>query len=544
MGKYLETIAKVKTSQSIRQLIQLRPTTATLLRNDEQIEVGINEIKINDVILIRPGEIIPIDGTILSGFTSIDESILTGESVPQDKGPDSVVYTGTINFDGSITVVTTKNVDDSLLSQIISLVEHAQGSKAPVQILADKISSVFVPGILAIGFLAFLGWGLFGPSPQWIIASTAFISIIIIACPCALGLATPTAIVTSTGKAAQLGILIKDAETLEQLKHIDTIVFDKTGTLTEGNLEVSSIESTSLHEDKFLKIAASIENHSEHPIAKAIVQHARTKNIVVEDVTDFRNHPGLGVTATQNNKSIIMGNLQFMKSFNIEVPELDTVATRVYLSINDEFVGFITLTDKIKESAAYTIQTLKNTGKNIILASGDNPQVVEHVAEQLSIQQYYSQTTPQEKFSLITDLQSMGRKVLMIGDGINDAPALTQSDISMAIGQGSDISIEASKITLLRPDLTSILDSVKLSEVTSRIIKQNLFWAFFYNLLLIPIAAGALYPVFSIINFNPTNLSFIFGDTGFLNPVMAAFAMAFSSITVISNSLRIKNFNP
>jgi len=544
MGKYLETIAKVKTSQSIRQLIQLRPTTATLLRNDEQIEVGINEIKINDVILIRPGEIIPIDGTILSGFTSIDESILTGESVPQDKGPDSVVYTGTINFDGSITVVTTKNVDDSLLSQIISLVEHAQGSKAPVQILADKISSVFVPGILAIGFLAFLGWGLFGPSPQWIIASTAFISIIIIACPCALGLATPTAIVTSTGKAAQLGILIKDAETLEQLKHIDTIVFDKTGTLTEGNLEVSSIESTSLHEDKFLKIAASIENHSEHPIAKAIVQHARTKNIVVEDVTDFRNHPGLGVTATQNNKSIIMGNLQFMKSFNLDVPELDTVATRVYLSINDEFVGFITLTDKIKESAAYTIQTLKNTGKNIILASGDNPQVVEHVAEQLSIQQYYSQTTPQEKFSLITDLQSMGRKVLMIGDGINDAPALTQSDISMAIGQGSDISIEASKITLLRPDLTSILDSVKLSEVTSRIIKQNLFWAFFYNLLLIPIAAGALYPVFSIINFNPTNLSFIFGDTGFLNPVMAAFAMAFSSITVISNSLRIKNFNP
>ncbi len=544
MGKYLETIAKVKTSQSIRQLIQLRPTTATLLRNDEQIEVAINEIKINDVILIRPGEIIPIDGTILSGFTSIDESILTGESVPQDKGPDSVVYTGTINFDGSITVVTTKNVDDSLLSQIISLVEHAQGSKAPVQILADKISSVFVPGILAIGCLAFLGWGLFGPSPQWIIASTAFISIIIIACPCALGLATPTAIVTSTGKAAQLGILIKDAETLEQLKHIDTIVFDKTGTLTEGNLEVSSIESTSLHEDKFLKIAASIENHSEHPIAKAIVQHARTKNIVVEDVTDFRNHPGLGVTATQNNKSIIMGNLQFMKSFNLDVPELDTVATRVYLSINDEFVGFITLTDKIKESAAYTIQTLKNTGKNIILASGDNAQVVEHVAEQLSIQQYYSQTTPQEKFALITDLQSMGRKVLMIGDGINDAPALTQSDISMAIGQGSDISIEASKITLLRPDLTSILDSVKLSEVTSRIIKQNLFWAFFYNLLLIPIAAGALYPVFSIINFNPTNLSFIFGDTGFLNPVMAAFAMAFSSITVISNSLRIKNFNP
>ena len=261
-------------------------------------------------------------------------------------------------------------------------------------------------------------------------------------------------------------------------------------------------------------------------------------------MTDFRNHPGLGVTATQNNKSIIMGNLQFMKSFNLDVPELDTVATRVYLSINDEFVGFITLTDKIKESAAYTIQTLKNTGKNIILASGDNPQVVEHVAEQLSIQQYYSQTTPQEKFSLITDLQSMGRKVLMIGDGINDAPALTQSDISMAIGQGSDISIEASKITLLRPDLTSILDSVKLSEVTSRIIKQNLFWAFFYNLLLIPIAAGALYPVFSIINFNPTNLSFIFGDTGFLNPVMAAFAMAFSSITVISNSLRIKNFNP
>ncbi len=544
MGKYLETIAKVKTSQSIRQLIQLRPTTATLLRNDEQIEVAINEIKINDVILIRPGEIIPIDGTILSGFTSIDESILTGESLPQDKGPDSVVYTGTINFDGSITVVTTKNVDDSLLSQIISLVEHAQGSKAPVQILADKISSVFVPGILAIGFLAFLGWGLFGPSPQWIIASTAFISIIIIACPCALGLATPTAIVTSTGKAAQLGILIKDAETLEQLKHIDTIVFDKTGTLTEGNLEVSSIESTSLHKDKFLKIAASIENHSEHPIAKAIVQHARTKNIVVEDVTDFRNHPGLGVTATQNNKSIIMGNLQFMKSFNLDVPELGTVATRVYLSINDEFVGFLTLTDKIKESAAYTIQTLKNTGKNIILASGDNQQVVEHVAEQLGIQQYYSQITPQEKFSLITDLQSMGRKVLMIGDGINDAPALTQSNISMAIGQGSDISIEASKITLLRPDLMSILDSIKLSEVTSRIIKQNLFWAFFYNLLLIPIAAGALYPVFSIINFNPTNLSFIFGDTGFLNPVMAAFAMAFSSITVISNSLRIKNFNP
>jgi len=544
LGKYLETIAMVKTSQSIRQLIQLRPTTATLLRNDHQIEVQINEIEIDDVILIRPGEIVPVDGVILSGFTSIDESILTGESVPQDKGPKSQVYTGTINFDGSITVITTKNTADSMLSQIISLVERAQGSKAPVQILADKISSVFVPSILLLGLLAFLGWGLFGPSPQWIIASTTFISIIIIACPCALGLATPTAIVTSTGKAAQLGILIKDAETLEQLKHIDTIVFDKTGTLTEGELEVLSIESISLPVDNFLKIAASLENYSEHPIAKAIVQHAKSRNIILEDVTEFKNYPGLGVTARKDSKSIVLGNQNLMQSINLDVPELDTIETRVYLSINNEFAGFITLTDKIKQSAPHTIQILKSTGKTIILASGDNDLVVKNIAEQLGISKYYSQTTPEKKYSLITDLQAAGSKVLMIGDGINDAPALTQSNISMAIGQGSDISIEASQITLLRTDLSAIIDSFKLSEITSKIIKQNLFWAFFYNLLLIPIAAGILYPVFGMLNYNASNLSFIFGDNGFLNPVMAAFAMAFSSITVISNSLRIKKINP
>lgn len=544
VGRYLETIAKVKTSQSIRQLIQLRPSTATILRDDQQTQIQIDQIQINDVVLIRPGEIIPVDGTILSGSTSIDESMLTGESIQKDKKPGDLVYTGTINFDGSITVIATKESADSLLSKIISLVEQAQGSKAPVQILADKISSIFVPIILLIGFCAFIGWGVFGPEPQWVFASTSFISIIIIACPCALGLATPTAIVTSTGKAAQLGILIKDADTLEQLKHINTIIFDKTGTLTEGQLVVHEIQSMSLSETDLLKFVASVENYSEHPIGQAIVQESKLRKITLEETTEFTNQPGLGITANINQIPIAVGNERLMNSLDITVPNPRTLYTTVYVAINNQFAGYIAVNDQLKPSAERTIRMLQDSGKEVILASGDNEQVVQNIATTLGCNLYYSQTTPQEKFALVSQLQASGKKVLMIGDGINDAPALSQSDISIAMGKGSGISIEASTITLLGNDLGAILSSIKLSKVTSKIIRQNLFWAFFYNLLLIPIAAGALYPLFEIVNYNPNKLNFIFGDSGFLNPVMAAFAMAFSSITVISNSLRLKAFKP
>lgn len=543
VGKYLETIAKVKTSQSIRQLIQLRPPTATILKDDQQLEVKVEDISPGDVILVRPGEAVPIDGEILSGTTSIDESMLTGESLPQDKVPGNFVYTGTLNYDGAITIVATKNPKESLLSQIISLVEEAQGSKAPVQILADKISSVFVPAILLIGLLAFVGWGILGPEPTWILASTSFISILIIACPCALGLATPTAIVTSTGQAAQQGILIKDAQTLEELRNIDTIIFDKTGTLTEGTLQVSSVESVAINQDELIQIAGSIETYSEHPVGKAIVQHLISKNLDFLESTNFKSLPGLGVTGTINTNNIAIGNERLMESMSVSIPNTQEKSTRVYISINNEYSGVLNLNDQIKSSASPTIQSLITMGKNIILASGDNEHAVKHTADIIGIQQYYSQMSPQNKFELVSDLQIQGHKVLMIGDGVNDAPALIQSDVSMAIGQGSDITIENSKITLLKPDLTSILKSLRLSTITSRIIKQNLFWAFFYNLVLIPVAAGILYPIFTLIGYNPVSLSFIFGDSGFLNPVMAALAMALSSITVISNSLRIKTYD-
>ncbi|HCG90978.1 MAG TPA: cadmium-translocating P-type ATPase [Dehalococcoidia bacterium] len=545
LGKYMETTARVKTSQSIRQLMQLQPQTATLVQGNINVSVDINSILEGQIILIHPGESIPIDGIVKSGHTNIDESMLTGESLPQYKIPGDSVFAGTINFTGSMTIEATKTSKNTLLSKIINLVEEAQASKAPIQILADKIASFFVPTILAIGIIVFLIWLIAGPEPSFIYASTALISVLIIACPCALGLATPTAIVTGTGKAAQLGILIKNAEALEHLSNVDTIIFDKTGTLTDGYLNIEQLISFGLPDNELLTIAAEAEIPSEHPIGKAICAAAKQKSLNLQSCRDFLSIPGMGISASVQDHLILIGNSKLMAHHGISTNhESSTMLhqTVIYISIDSKLSGLLLLNNNIKPSAKKMIFELKTMNKEVVLLSGDNEEACKYVAGQLQIETCIAEALPDYKFSYIKELQNTGKRTLMIGDGINDAPALAQSDLSIAMGAGTNIAIESAQVTLLRNDLSAIISAIKLSYVTTKTIKQNLFWAFFYNILLIPIAAGILYPLFSSGTNVPNYLEFILGNYGFLNPVMAAFAMAFSSITVVANSLRLKSF--
>jgi Cu+-exporting ATPase len=528
LGKFFESIAKGKTSQAIKKLIGLQPKTAIVLREGQEKEILVEAVIVGDVLVIKPGEKIPVDGEVISGNSSVDESMITGESIPVEKTKGSVVIGATINKTGSFNFRATKIGKDMALAQIIKLVQEAQGSKAPVQKLADKISAYFVPIVFFIAILAFVIWLLVGQN--FIFALTVFISVLIIACPCALGLATPTAVMVGTGIGAEKGILIKSAEALQKACEIDTIVFDKTGTLTKGEPELTDVIVLQSTKDEILSLAASVEKKSEHALAGAIVNAA--KNLELKELQDFSSITGKGVMAKIDEKQILLGNLALMKEKNVSIEAIsqeleriqDEGKTVIILAVNNQVIGIIAVADTVKEFSKEAIVKLNRIKK--IMITGDNRKTAKAIADQLGITEVIAEVLPNEKAQQIKDLQNKGLKVGMVGDGINDAPALMQADVGIAIGTGTDVAIESGDIVLIKDDLRDVVMAINLSCYAMKKIKQNLFWAFFYNSIGIPIAAGILYPF-----------------TGFLlNPMIAGIAMAFSSVSVVCNSLLMNRY--
>jgi len=534
LGKYLEEKAKSKTSGSIRKLMGLKVKAATVVREGKEITLSIDDVVLGDIIVIRPGEKIPVDGRIIDGFTAVDESMITGEPIPVEKAVNDKVIGSTINKNGSFKMIAEKVGKDTLLSQIIELVKNAQGSKAPVQKLADKIASVFVPVVLLIASLSAFAWYFIGPEPSSTHAFVTFITVLIIACPCALGLATPTALMVGIGKGAENGILIKNAESLEKARQINVIVIDKTGTITKGKPEVTEIIwlKSKTEQRTILEEILAIEKKSEHPLAESIVNYLKDYSITNPRVTEFESKTGRGVTAKINDASYIIGNYKLITDSGIEIEKEQsyftgfglTAQTHVFVARNNNLIALILISDQIKSNSKKAIQELQQMNLKVHMLTGDNAATAEAISKESGVDFYQAELLPGDKLNYIKNLQKQGLKVAMVGDGINDSPALAQADIGMAMGQGTDIAIESADITLVKGDLEKITSAIKLSVLTLKTIKQNLFWAFIYNIITIPIAAGILYPV-----------------NGFLlNPMIAGGAMAFSSVSVVLNSLRLK----
>lgn len=524
LGRWLESRAKSKTGTAIKKLIELQPKTAFVKENNREVEKKIDDLKSGDIVIIKPGGKLPADGKVISGLSSVNEAMITGESLPVEKIVGSKVIGGTINTTGSFEFQITEIGKNSVLGQIIKLVEEAQGSKAPIQHLADKVAAVFVPVVVLIAIITFVVWLFLAPG-NFSLALMNFVAVLIIACPCALGLATPTALIVGMGKGAQNGILFKDGQSLEILNQSDLMIFDKTGTITNGILSVNNIYSNNISEEEFLSLLASLETKSEHPIAKAIIDYANSKNINIKMITEFEVKPGKGLQARYSNDIILAGNENFMTENNIDLNFLlgeiktnsDSNSSIVFLAINNDAKGYITVSDSIKSNSAKVISEIKSNNIEPILLSGDNFLVAKSVSEKIGILRFEAEVLPENKSSIVKKFQKEGKKVVMVGDGINDAPALMQSDIGIAIGTGTDVAIESANVVLMNGDLEGIVKSLKLSKQTIRVIKQNLFWAFIYNVIGIPLAA-----------------------LGLLNPMFAALAMSFSSVSVVSNSLRLK----
>ncbi len=530
LGRFLEIKARGRTSEAIKRLMKLTPKTARVLRNGNEIDIAIEEVVKGDLILVRPGERIPTDGVVQSGRSSVDESMLTGESLPVSKETGSEIFAGTINQSGSFTFGATKVGSETALAQIIRLVEEAQGSKAPIQRFADKVASIFVPVVMLIAVATFLIWFYAVPGHNFSRALLNFVSVMIIACPCAMGLATPTAVMVGTGVGAESGILIKGGESLEKAYQLDTVVFDKTGTLTKGAPEVTAVRAAQgVDRRLLLKMAASIEALSEHPLAKAIVEKARAEEIEVESVEGFEAISGLGARGVVGGRSVLIGNERLLREQGVSVERKDVGSessgmTGVFVSLDGKLIGSLALADAVKESARSAVSRLREMNLEVAMITGDREETAKTIARELGIMRVLAEVLPGDKAGEIRRLQSEGRVVAMVGDGINDAPALASADIGIAIGAGTDVALEASDITLIKDDLSLVASSIRLSGLTMKVIKQNLFWAFFYNTLGIPLAAGVLYPFFGIL----------------LNPMFAAAAMAMSSVSVVSNALRLR----
>ena len=533
LGKYFETRAKGKTGEAIKKLMGLSPKTAIIVKNDKEIEIPIEEVEVGDVIVVKPGSKIPVDGTVVEGHTSVDESMLTGESIPVEKNIGSSVVGASINKNGTIKFKAEKVGSDTAISQIIKLVEDAQGSKAPIAKLADIIAGYFVPVVVVIAIIAGLSWFIAGKGA--VFSLTVFIAVLVIACPCALGLATPTAIMVGTGKGAENGILIKGGQALETTHKINTIVFDKTGTITEGKPVVTNIITHgNITDEELLKVAASAEKSSEHPLGEAIVRDCEEKNLEFYKLDKFMAIPGHGIEVVINGSDILLGNKKLMKDKNIDLEDLEEKSdklasegkTPMYVAINNKIGGVIAVADIVKENSAKAIKKLHDMGIEVAMITGDNKKTAQAIASQVGIDRVLAEVLPKDKSSEVKKLQQEGKFVAMVGDGINDAPALAQADIGIAIGSGTDVAMESADIVLMRSDLLDVPTAIRLSKSTMTNIKENLFWAFGYNIIGIPVAAGILY---------------LFGGP-LLSPVIAALAMAFSSTSVLLNALRLKRF--
>ncbi len=552
LGRLLEARSKGQTSEAIRRLMVLQPKTARVVRDGVETDVPIDEVALGDVLVVRPGERIAVDGEVTEGASAVDESMLTGESLPVEKAVGSPVYGATMNKVGSFRFRATRIGKDTALASIIRLVQEAQGSQAPIQRLVDKVASRFVPTVLAIAAVTFVGWVVWAPvSPVVPIAILNLVAVLVIACPCALGLATPTAIVVGMGKGAERGILIRNAEALERAFKLNTVVLDKTGTLTLGRPAVTDAVSLQMSEDDLLRLAASAERGSEHPLGKALVDAADERSITLDDATDFRALPGHGVEARVNGSTVVLGNPALMSERGVSLDSLESLGrelsaqgkTPVFVAVEGNAAGVIAVADTLRPESREAVDAMHRLGLEVIMLTGDDRRTAEAIAAQVGIDRVVAEALPDQKVDKIRELQEEGKAVAMVGDGINDAPALTRADVGIALGAGTDVAIAAADVTLMRGDLRGVSQAIALSKATTRTIWQNLFWAFGYNTVLIPVAAGLLYVLFhQVLSTGVPDgpLRYVLGDYGFLNPVMAAGAMALSSVSVVTNSLRLR----
>ena len=537
LGRWLESRARGRASDAIRALMTLQPPLAHVLRDGREVELEVEDLEVGDRVIVRPGEKIPADGRVIDGVSSVDESMLTGESMPVDKSVESGLYAGTLNRSGSVRFEVTRLGSDTLLAQIVRLVEAAQGSRAPIQRLADRVAAVFVPTVIGLALLAGLIWLLFGPPPAILYALVATVTVLIIACPCAVGLATPTALMVGTGKGAEQGVLIRNGEALEAAGRIQTVLLDKTGTVTEGRPRLTDAQPLGrFAAGELVRLAAGAESRSEHPLAEALRAAARERRIDLPEPESFEALPGLGLVARLEGREVVVGQRALLESRGVtgsapagEIARLEGEGKTVLLvAVGGELAGLLAVADTIKPGAAAAVARLKSLGLEVVLLTGDSEPAAAAVARAVGIDAVHARMLPADKVAEVERRQAAGRRVAMVGDGINDAPALARADVGIAIGTGADVAMEAADITLIRGDLNGVATAIALSRATLRVIRQNLFWAFAYNVVGIPLAAGVLYPALGIL----------------LSPVIASLAMAFSSVTVVSNSLRLRGFRP